>query len=248
MQFQLCVDARAKASGAHRFGHVARVYDEGPYEVCVIGRDGSHGGLQERLRYQPDQLALAFAMGTHQRLGAGLGDDGEGCSYKHFPAELVSKVFMTADLDAPVTSLYFENEGEGMGKGIAADLAAELKVNGMLTHLSLAYNDLESAGETALADALGVNTALVKMELAGTYLSRCGIGMLAQALKINTTLTQLNLKCTDIDDEGAEMLAQALEINRTLTELDLRDNDMLSCAGWERIEDALDVQKTCTLV
>ena len=91
------------------------------------------------------------------------------------PSELVRQVVMAVDLDDPVTSLYFENEGGGMGKEIATDLAKELKVNRTLTHLSLADNSLGSAGETALADALSVNTTLVKLELQHIWLSKSGI-------------------------------------------------------------------------
>ena len=43
-----------------------------------------------------EELALAFAMGTHGRLGSGAGSggggEGQGCLYTEMPAELVKKV------------------------------------------------------------------------------------------------------------------------------------------------------------
>ena len=51
-----------------------------------VGR--CHGLLEE--------LVLAFAMGTHGRLGSGAGSggggEGQGCLYTEMPAELVKKV------------------------------------------------------------------------------------------------------------------------------------------------------------
>jgi alpha-tubulin suppressor-like RCC1 family protein len=57
----------------------------------LVPRQLLGGARVGRCHGLPEELALAFAMGTHGGLGSGVGE-GQGCLYSEMPAELVKKV------------------------------------------------------------------------------------------------------------------------------------------------------------
>ena len=63
---------------------------------------------------------------------------------------------------------------------------------------------------------------------------------LCDALASNTTLYKLNLDYNDITDAGAELLHKMFDTNQTLTHLSLKDNENISAAWLQRIEECLE--------
>ena len=87
--------------------------------------------------------------------------------------------------------------------------------------------DYTAEGITAIADALGVNGGLTKLSLAQNNLEEAGTKAICEALEQNTTLKELDLRGSNIGGSaGAKHVAKMVRVNGALTKCDLRGNCM----------------------
>ncbi|KOO21250.1 protein nlrc3 [Chrysochromulina tobinii] len=90
-------------------------------------------------------------------------------------------------------------------------------------------------GVTAIADALRVNGALTKLSLAHNNLGEEGTKAICEALEQNTTLKELDIRDSDIGGSaGAKHVAKMVGVNGALTNVELRRNH-LGDKGWGAI-------------
>ena len=115
-------------------------------------------------------------------------------------------------------------EGWYSADGITA-IADALRVNGGLTKMSLADNQLEEDGTKAICEALKQNKTLKELDLSGFWGSNiggsAGAKHVAQMLGVNGGLTMLSLAKNKLGEEGTKAICEALEQNKTLKELDI---------------------------
>ena len=111
----------------------------------------------------------------------------------------------------PVESL--DLSGKKLRVASAIVIASLISVNGSLTKLSLAQNELEEEGTKAICEALEQNKTLKELDISGGGY-RGNIGGLAGAkhvakmLGVNGSLTVTNLLGNWLDAESAKMLAE----------------------------------------
>ena len=89
-------------------------------------------------------------------------------------------------------------------------LAAALGVNGALTNMSLAGNELKEEGTKAICEALEQNKTLKELDLSGSdnIGGAAGAKHVAKMLGVNGSLTVANLLGNRLDAESAKMLAE----------------------------------------
>jgi len=118
--------------------------------------------------------------------------------------------------------------------------------NTTLTDLNLAFNDIQSAGVSAIAQTLLCNKSLLRLDLSSNLIGTEGIQTLAEAMAVNQTLTSLNLKCTGMTCDSCKLLAPALEKNHSVTHLILESNGIRN-TGAIALANALVKKKNTTL-
>ncbi|KAE9338898.1 hypothetical protein PR003_g11284 [Phytophthora rubi] len=103
-----------------------------------------------------------------------------------------------------------------------------LRVNRTLLSLCLEYVAIDDSAMSALAAALRVNTALTHLSLVGNRIGAAGARDLADALEDSpdSMLIDLNLRDNRLGAQGAEELGRALRENETLTQCDFSWNQM----------------------
>ena len=128
-----------------------------------------------------------------------------------------------------------DQEGTYTAEGITA-IADALRVNGALTKLSLAQNELEEEGTKAICEALEQKTTLKELDISGGYEYGGNIGgsvgakHVAKMLGVNGALTSIDLynnKLCGLDwegkgiytAEGITAIANALRVNGGLTKM-----------------------------
>ena len=108
------------------------------------------------------------------------------------------------------TDLYGQH-GTYTAEGITA-IADAMRVNGGLTKISLARNNLEEEGTKAICEALEQNTTLKELDISGGYKGNiggsAGAKHVAKMLGVNGALTVTNLLGNQLDAESAKMLAE----------------------------------------
>ena len=107
-----------------------------------------------------------------------------------------------------------------------------LGVNGALTKLSLAQNELEEEGTKAICEALEQNTTLKELDISGSKIDgSAGAKHVARMVVVNGGLTSINLSANKLCSgqfgthtaEGITAIADALRVNGALTQvLDFR--------------------------
>jgi hypothetical protein len=107
-------------------------------------------------------------------------------------------------------------------EGVQA-IAGALRVNGALTKLSLAWNELGEEGTKAICEALKQNKTLKELDLSGrdNIGGEAGAKHVADMLGVNGGLTKLSLAENKLEEEGTKAICEALEQNTTLKELDM---------------------------
>ena len=143
-----------------------------------------------------------------------------------------------------VTTLYLAANSIGEG---AKAIAEALKVNAVLTELSLGANNIGVDGAKAIAEALKVNAVLTKLWLWDNKIGDVGAKAIAEALKVNAVVTTLVLYNNNIGPEGAKAIAEALKVNAVLTRLDL-DANYIGVDGAKAIAEALKVNAVLTMI
>jgi Ran GTPase-activating protein (RanGAP) involved in mRNA processing and transport len=146
------------------------------------------------------------------------------------------------------TDLYGQH-GTYTAEGITA-IADAMRVNGGLTKISLARNNLEEEGTKAICEALEQNETLKELDISGNMYGSniggsAGVKHVAKMLGVNGGLTSINLSgnqlCgiwTDREGdqqgtytaEGITAIADALRVNGGLTSIDLSGNQL--CGIW----------------
>jgi Ran GTPase-activating protein (RanGAP) involved in mRNA processing and transport len=144
--------------------------------------------------------------------------------------------------ETKLASLNFESNR--IGPVGANAVAAMVAVNGALTKLSLANNQLEEEGTKAICEALEQNTSLKELDISGGYKGSiggsAGAKHVAKMLGVNGGLTSINLSgnrlCgvwTDFrgqqgtyTSEGITAIADAMRVNGALIKCDLSNNGM----------------------
>ncbi|CEG39572.1 LRR-containing protein [Plasmopara halstedii] len=103
-----------------------------------------------------------------------------------------------------------------------------LRVNRTLLSLKLEYLAIDDTALSALAAALRVNCSLTHLSLAGNRIGPIGARDLADALEDSpdSMLLDLDLRDNHLGTRGAEELGRALRENETLTRCDLSWNQM----------------------
>jgi hypothetical protein len=111
-----------------------------------------------------------------------------------------------------------------------------LLVNGALTMLSLARNELEKEGTKAICEALEQNKTLKELDISGSFYGGSNIGgsagvkHVAKMLGVNGGLTSLDLSSNQLcgldrygrgtyTAEGITAIADALRVNGVLTKI-----------------------------
>lgn len=122
----------------------------------------------------------------------------------------------------PTLTSFYIYEQHGFGDTAAQEFSDVLKVNKILSSLSL-LGDYGNGGLKALVDGLIVNTSVTSLALSGHFWVNTGHN-LANLLRMNTTITALNLYGNRIHDLDAEYIASALLPNTTLRTLGLSNN------------------------
>ncbi|KAK1930740.1 NLR family CARD domain-containing protein 3 [Phytophthora citrophthora] len=107
-------------------------------------------------------------------------------------------------------------------------LAATLRVNMTLTHLSLAGNRISSVGARDLAEALedSPDSMLIDLDLRDNRLGAQGTEELGRALRENETLTRCDLSWNRIGPQAVLGLLSALRDNFALRELCVYGRDL----------------------
>jgi hypothetical protein len=144
------------------------------------------------------------------------------------------------------TDSYGDQHGTYTAEGITA-ITDALRVNGGLTKLSLAENELGEEGTKAIGEALEQNKTLKELDISkfphrgsGSNIGgSAGAKHVAKMLGVNGALTTLNLSSNEIGGhwdrskqqmvstpEGPKAIADALLVNGGLTALDLSSNDL----------------------
>jgi hypothetical protein len=120
--------------------------------------------------------------------------------------------------------------GTYTAEGIIA-IADALRVNGVLTKLSLARNNLKEEGTKAICEALEQNTTLKELDISGDSRGSnidgsAGVNHVAKMLGVNSALTALNLSFNDLEDEGVSAVCEAIKSNKDtkLTLLNFKTN------------------------
>ena len=129
------------------------------------------------------------------------------------------------------------------------ELAAALGVNGGLTKISLANNELGEEGTKAICEALKQNKQnkiLKELDLSGFMGTNIGGAAgamhVADMLGVDGALTKLSLASNYLKEEGTKAICEALKQNKTLKELDLSGYDNIGrAAGAKHVADMLGV-------
>ena len=104
-------------------------------------------------------------------------------------------------------------------------MAQALKVNKVLTHLSLKLNRLDDkAGSKLCIDLLNNSSNLESLSLAANSLGHMFCESLAEFLKLNTSIKCLDISCNFIDDSNAATLKDSLRGNPNIIAIDVRSN------------------------
>jgi Ran GTPase-activating protein (RanGAP) involved in mRNA processing and transport len=167
-----------------------------------------------------------------------------------------------------------DGKGQYNAEGITA-IADALRVNGGLTKVSLAKNQLGEEGTKAICEALEQNKTLKELDISGEMFGKSNIGgtagmkHVAKMLCVNGGLTSLNLSENQLcglnafgkgtyTAEGITAIADALRVNGALTSLDLSNNQLcgldrfglgtFTAEGITAIADALRVNGALTEV
>lgn len=129
---------------------------------------------------------------------------------------------------------------------VAVQIANALRINNVLTDLSLWDNNIGDEGITAISQALKDNkkTNLATLNVAYNNISFDGTAALASTLIDSVVLTTLNLSNNRIDEEGGNLIANALKGNKVLTSLDIGNNFLRR--GAIDIANALEENNTLT--
>ncbi len=109
------------------------------------------------------------------------------------------------------------NRVEGLCEG--------LKVNTMLTKLSLAGCKLEDGGKP-LGDALRLNQCLRKLDLEAAMSGDEDLKYIVSALEFNSVLKELRLASNHCTNAIVPSIRKALLVNDTLTDFDISYNDL----------------------
>ena len=117
--------------------------------------------------------------------------------------------------------------GKNLGVASAVVIASLISVNGGLTKISLAKNELGKEGTKAICEALEQNKTLKELDISGDSYGRSNIGgtagakHVAKMLGVNGALTKLWLADNNLQEEGIFAICEALEQNTTLKELNI---------------------------
>ena len=121
-------------------------------------------------------------------------------------------------------------QGTYTAEGITA-IANALRVNGSLTKLSLAKNELKEEGTKAICKALKQNTTLKELDISGRWgVSNiggpAGVKHVAKMLGVNGSLTALDLSFNYLKDKGVSAVCEAIQSNKEtkLSSLNFGDN------------------------
>lgn len=104
-------------------------------------------------------------------------------------------------------------------------LAQALKVNKVLSHLSLKLNRLDDkAGSKLCIDLLNNSSNLYSLSLSSNSLGHMFCESLAEFLNLNKAIAKIDISCNFIDDSNAATLKDSLESNRNIIDIDVRNN------------------------
>jgi Ran GTPase-activating protein (RanGAP) involved in mRNA processing and transport len=127
-----------------------------------------------------------------------------------------------------------------LNPGDAMIVGAMLKYNGTIQELKLDYNNIGTAGATALADGIKECKSLTKLVLNNNSLGNAGAAAILEALK-GSKMKELWLSFSGIDDEGMKTLAPLLPGLPNLADLRLGANKL----GEDGASALADVLKDC---
>jgi hypothetical protein len=173
---------------------------------------------------------------------SGMTCDQTAATFSGQSLEPADAILIASDLKfmVVVTTLYLQVNGIGDEGAIA--IAEALKVNAVLTTLSLfnglSKNEIGPKGAKAIAEALKVNAVLTSVDLGFNSIGDDGAKAIAEALKVNAVLTELRLYSNKIGDDSAKAIAEALKVNAVLTKLLLGHNN-IGDAGEKAVRDVV---------
>ena len=123
-------------------------------------------------------------------------------------------------------------QGTYTAEGITA-IANALRVNGSLTKLSLAKNELKEEGTKAICKALKQNTTLKELDISGGRSASniggpAGVKHVAKMLGVNGSLTALDLSFNYLKDKGVSAVCEAIQSNKEtkLSSLNMGNNNI----------------------
>ena len=126
--------------------------------------------------------------------------------------------------NAVLTRLDLGNNDVGL-EGAAAIARLLAQGRGNLAHLRLDGNNLKARAVKELARALGANGSLESLDLGANHMSAAGAAAVAEALRCNRRLESLVLTSCYVGSDGAVDICDALRTeNRSLKSLDLSGN------------------------
>ena len=126
-------------------------------------------------------------------------------------------------------------------------LAAELRLNRIITELNLSKKNICDEQLKALAEAFRVNKTIKEVILSSNQIGDEGVKALAEAFRVNKTIKEVFLSSNQIGDEGVKALAEAFRVNKTIKEVFL-SNNQIGDEGVEALAEAIRVNKTIETV
>ncbi|KOO24107.1 hypothetical protein Ctob_001633, partial [Chrysochromulina tobinii] len=145
-----------------------------------------------------------------------LGEEGTKAICEALKQNKQNKILKELDLSGFMKT----NIGGAAGAMHVADM---LGVNGGLTKVSLALNELGEEGTKAICEALEQNKTLKELEISGNMTGNSNIGgtagvkHVAKMLGVNGGLTSINLSGNQLWAAGAKHVAKMLGVNGALT-------------------------------
>merc|ERR1719387_1641833 len=115
-------------------------------------------------------------------------------------------------------------------------LAADLKVNAVLTSLNLSRNSIGAEGGAALAEALKVNAVLTSLNLLGNNFGMDAAAELVEVFQQHKTLkslcglkpdqTEADFSSKSLEPSDVMLIAADLKVNAVLTSVNLLGNNI----------------------
>ena len=124
-------------------------------------------------------------------------------------------------------------------------LTEAIKVNITIQNIDISHNQITDKGAISISECLKINKALYYMNLSGNQITDSGIKTLTEAIIVNDTLQlqSLDLSHNELSDDCTVFLSNCLNVNKKFKKLNLSGN-RITDIGAKRLAEAIQVNKT----